>query len=58
LAAAEKIPRFFNRVFELLLLRNARKRDKKNRAKQPREGGKKTEETKIVLFGMSPDGFL
>jgi hypothetical protein len=37
---------FFNRVFELPLLRNAQKRDKKNRTKtkQPREGGKKMEE--------------
>jgi hypothetical protein len=35
LAAAEKFPRFFYRVFELPLLRNAQERDKKNRAKQP-----------------------
>jgi hypothetical protein len=42
-AAAERFPRFFNRVFELPLLRNAQKRDKKikQRAKQPREGGEK-----------------
>jgi hypothetical protein len=36
LAAAGKIPRFFYRV-----LQNAQKRDKENRAKQPRR--KKTE---------------
>jgi hypothetical protein len=44
---------FFNRVFELPLFRNAQKRDKKNRAKQPREknqnGGKKA-----TFFVMSP----
>jgi hypothetical protein len=42
-AAAEIFRDFFYRVFELPLLRNAQKRDKKTRAKQPREGGNKTE---------------
>jgi hypothetical protein len=35
--AAEKFPRFLNRVLEQPVLRNDQKRDKKNRAKQPRE---------------------
>jgi hypothetical protein len=41
LAAAEIFRDFFNRVFELSLLRNAHKRDKQNRAKQPSQPRKK-----------------
>jgi hypothetical protein len=37
---------FFNGVFELPLSRNAQKRDKKNRTKQPREGKKKRRKKK------------
>jgi hypothetical protein len=40
------------------MLRNAQKRDKKNRTEQPREGGKKTDEKEATLFVMSPDGLF
>jgi hypothetical protein len=53
LAAAEKCPQFVL----LPLLRNAQKRNKTKRAKQPWEG-KKTEEIKPKSFVMSPDGFF
>jgi hypothetical protein len=45
---------FFYRVFELPLLRNAQKRDKKNRTKQPREKKKKTDEKKATFFCDEP----
>jgi hypothetical protein len=48
---------FFNRVFELPLLRNARKRDLKKSSKTT-EGGKKNREKKATFFVMSSDGFL
>jgi hypothetical protein len=59
LAAAGKFPRFFfNRFFELPLLRNAPKRIKKKSSKTTKGGKKKTEEKKAVFFVMSPDGFF
>jgi hypothetical protein len=45
-------------IFELPLLRNAQKRDKNNRAKQPRREGKKNGGNKTTFFVMSPDFFL
>jgi hypothetical protein len=41
-------------LFELPLLRNDQKRDRSNRAKQPREK-KISEETKTTFFVMSPE---
>jgi hypothetical protein len=46
LEAAEKVLRFFYRVFELTLLRNPKKRDKKNRPKQPRTEGEEKKRRK------------
>jgi hypothetical protein len=41
------------------LLRNAQKRDKKNRTKQPKAKNiNKTEGKKAAFFVMSPDGFF
>jgi hypothetical protein len=37
------------------LLRNAQKRDKKNRTRQPREGKRKTEEKPPTFLVMNPD---
>jgi hypothetical protein len=54
LAAAEKFPRFFYRVFELSLLRSAQKRDKKIEQNN-RVRGKKKEGKKATFFMMSPD---
>jgi hypothetical protein len=48
---------FFNRVFELSLLRNAQKRDKKKSSKTT-EGEKNLEETKATFFVISLYGFL
>jgi hypothetical protein len=48
---------FPTRVFEPLL-RNAQKRDKTNRAKQPREKKKTKRRKKATFFVMSPDTFL
>jgi hypothetical protein len=50
---------FFYGFFELSLPRNAQKRDKKNRTKQPREKKrKKTEEKNPAFFVMSPGGLF
>jgi hypothetical protein len=57
LEAEEIFARFFLWRFELPFSRNAQKRDKKNRTKQPREK-KKTEEKKAAFFVMSRDGLF
>jgi hypothetical protein len=49
---------FLNRVFELSLLRNAQKHDKKEPRKTTEEEQKKPEGTKATFFVMSPDGLL
>jgi hypothetical protein len=54
LAAAEKFRDLFYRVFELHLLQNAQKRDKKPEQNSRGRGEKKTEEQKARLFVMSP----
>jgi hypothetical protein len=49
---------FFYRVFELPLLRNAQKRDKKKPSKTTEVEKTKTEGEKATFFVMSPDGFF
>jgi hypothetical protein len=49
---------FFNRVFELLLLRNAQKRDKTKIEQNNRGREKKTEEKKPKFSVMSPAAFF
>jgi hypothetical protein len=50
---------FFNRVFELPLLRNAQKYDQKKTEQNSRgRGGKKTEEKNPTFFVMSSDGLF
>jgi hypothetical protein len=45
----------FNRISELLLLRNAQKRDKEKPSKTTEENQKKTEEKEATFFVMSPE---
>jgi hypothetical protein len=58
LAPADFCGRFFYRVFELPLLRNAQKRDTQKSSKTTEGERKKTEEKKATFFVMSPDGFF